>query len=229
MKLEGIKGIFFDVGWTLLAPRYGNWLYNSKMASELFKLIPQERRDAAFKRGMAYLDTYQRLDTVDEEYSYMRVFYRMIADDLPELGLSEEQTDEIAFDKVYNMDNYIYFDDAVPMLEKLRGKYKLGVISDTWPSITQMLDYGGLTEYFDTFTFSCAVGVCKPDKRMYEDALGKLGLPSHETVFIDDFEFNLDGAAACGINPVLITYKPGAVQSEKYPSISKISGLLELL
>lgn len=233
MKFEGIKGIFFDVGWTLLAPRFGNWLYNAKMIElvdmDFYNALPAERREAAFNRGLAYLDLNARLDTEDEEFELFRVFYRMIADDLPELGLTPEQTDVIAYDKVYNMENYIYFLDAVPTLEALRGKYRLGVISDTWPSITRMLERGGLTGFFDTFTYSCAVGACKPDPRIYADALGKLGLPAHETVFVDDFEHNLDGAAAQGINPVLITYKPGAVISEKYPSIAKISELTALL
>lgn len=233
MKSEDIKGIFFDVGWTLLAPRFGSWHLCSKLFEFVdigfFNSIPQKRREAAFGCGQAFLKLHEKLDTEEEEYTYTREFVRIISENLPELELSPEKIDAIAYDKVYNMENYIYFGDAVPLLESLRGKYKLGVISDTWPSITRMLDYGGLTKYFDTFTYSCTLGVCKPDRRMYEDAISKLGLPAEQTIFIDDFEFNLDGAAACGINPVLITYKPGAVQSKKYPSISKISELAFLL
>lgn len=234
MKYKNIRGIFFDVGWTLLSPRYGSWVYNTEkiaglMKSERFLAIPEERRREVTTRAQAFLDSKVRVESEEEELEFTRAFYGMIADGLPELGLSPGDVDEIARDKVYNMENYLYFDDAVPTLQALRGRYRLGVISDTWPSITNMLAYGGLTEFFDTFTFSCDVGACKPDPRIYEDALGKLGLPANETIFIDDFERNLDGAAALGIIPVLITYKPGAVPSEKYPSISKISELLSLL
>lgn len=234
MKYSNIRGIFFDIGWTLLSPRYGTWVYNNEkiaglMKSERYLSIPEERRREVLARAQAFLDSKVRVETEEEELGYNRAFLGMIADGLPEMGLTPGDIDEIARDKVYNMGNYIYFDDAIPTLQALRGRYRLGVISDTWPSITRMLDYGGLTEYFDTFTFSCDVGVLKPDRRIYEDALGKLGLPARETIFIDDFESNLDGAAALGINPVLITYKPGAKPSEKYPSISKISELLTLI
>ena len=42
------------------------------------------------------------------------------------------------------------------------------------------------------------MGACKPDRRIFEDALAKLGVPAQETIFIDDIERNLDGAAALG-------------------------------
>lgn len=39
---------------------------------------------------------------------------------------------------------------------------------------------------------------------MYLDARGKIGLAPQETVLIDDSAANLDGAAKCGIYPILI-------------------------
>ena len=234
MKFEGAGGIVFDVGWTLLAPRYGNWTYNTAkmhevMMSQRFLSIPEQRRRKVLEQAQAYLDSHVKVDSEDEELYCMRMFFRMIFDGLPELGLSAEDADEIARDKVFNMENYVYFEDAVPLLQKLRGRYRLGVISDAWQTIGRMLDNGGLTEFFEAFTFSCYVGACKPDRRIFEDALAKLGVPAQETIFIDDIERNLDGAAALGINPVLITYKPGAIPSEKYPSIARVSDLLQLL
>jgi ribonuclease HI len=32
------------------------------------------------------------------------------------------------------MDNYVFYEDSKPVLERLKGTYRLGVISDTWPS-----------------------------------------------------------------------------------------------
>jgi len=234
MRYENITGIFFDVGWTLLGPRYGNWAYNTAkmhelMHSELFLSIPEERRREVFAHAQRFLESHLLVGTEEEELAINREFFSIIARGLPELGLTNSDVGEIARDKVYNMENYFYFDDAAPLLSELRGKYKLGVISDTWPSIWRMLDYGGLTGVFDSFTFSCFVGACKPDRLIYEDALKKLGVPAEKTIFVDDFERNLDGAAALGINPVLITYKPGAVPSEKYPNIARISELIKLL
>ena len=88
----------------------------------------------------------------------------------------------------------------------------------------------GLTPYFDCFTFSFELGCFKPDRRMYEDALAKMGLPPEECAFIDDGVKNLQGAQAAGIQPVLITAKPGAEECPPgMASIQTISGILELL
>ncbi len=114
-------------------------------------------------------------------------------------------------------------------MERLRGSYKLGVISDTWPSVETILRHGGIYDYFDTLTFSCFLGTYKPDERMYLDAIKKIGLPPGETVFIDDYEDNLDGAARCGIQPVLITTSPYEKNTGRYPSISRLSEIFDLL
>ena len=83
-------------------------------------------------------------------------------------------------------------------MEALRGKYKLGVISDTWPSIVPVLEEFGLPGYFDTLTYSFEVGCFKPDPRMFADALGKMGLPPEQCVFIDDTAQNLGGRPKAG-------------------------------
>ena len=234
MKLHApIKGIFFDVGWTLLRPVNEDFFINNKIMeyvdTKLFEAIPQGKKTAAFYRASKYLADNHLVLSEDEELKQFEVFYSMLAEDLPELALTKEQISEIAYSKVYEMGNYIFFDDTVATLEALSGKYKLGVISDTWPSIEQMLCHGNIEHFFETKTFSCFLGTYKPDKGMYLHALEQMKLPPEQTVFIDDSVENLEGAEKCGIQPVLITAKPDAESSDKYPSIKKLSKLLELL
>ena len=228
-----IKGIFFDVGWTLLRPVYENWLIINKMAEytdmKAFGDIPKDKISAAFNRALQYLDDNHLLFSEDEELKQFEVVYSMLAEDLPELALTREQTHKIAYSKVYDMDNYIFYDDTVATLEALHRNYKLGVISDTWPSIERMLRHGNIEHFFETKTFSCFLGTWKPDKLMYLHALEQMKLPPEQTIFIDDGVENLDGAALCGIQPVLITAKPEAEYSDKYPSIKKLSELFKLL
>jgi len=127
------------------------------------------------------------------------------------------------------MDNYAYFDDTLTTLETLKGKYSLGIISDTWLSIDRILRKGGIEDYFATRTFSCYLGTYKPAKRMYLHALEQMNLPPEQTVFVDDAEENLEGAEKCGIQPVLITVNPNTVNNGKYPSIKRLLDLLEIL
>ena len=87
-------------------------------------------------------------------------------------------------------------------------------------------DYIGVSKYLSFTTFSCFVGVFKPDPRIYLDALEKCGVPAEETVFIDDAVQNLDGAAALGITPVLIAVNPAADVETNH---AKIRDLRELI
>lgn len=61
---------------------------------------------------------------------------------------------------------------------------------------------------------------------MYRDALEKMGLPPEETIFVDDSTGNLRGAAALGIQPVLIQAKPSS--SKPDPGMTALSDLGEL-
>lgn len=235
MKLQApVKGIFFDLGWTLIGPRSGDWMF-SEFARKYFpreklEALPKERVKAAKRAGSEFLDTHHRLSTVEEEYELFLHYFTMLAEALPELGLGEADIKKVAEEKVYGQaEAYYRFEDSLPTLEALKGKYKLGVISDTWPSIEPVLEEYGLRPYFDCVTYSYTLGVYKPNPRMYADALAKMALPPEQTVFVDDFTGNLKGAKAAGIQPVLIQVKPDAEQTDEMPTIQKISELLEIL
>ena len=232
-KLQNIRGIFLDVGWTLCRPATGSWVIPLKALTytgwDVFDSIDGEKRVNAFRTCMDYMDENHLIFTEEEDLEQFRVYYRMLANLLPELQWSEEQIEAIAQDKVFNMENYIPFEDTKETVKELSKRFPLGVISDTWPSIRHILQYLGVYKYFDSYTYSCNLGVTKPDPRMYEHALKSLGIPPENTLFVDDFIDNLHGARRAGIQPVMITVRPDVSHETEYPKISAISGLLELL
>ncbi len=61
-----------------------------------------------------------------------------------------------------------------------------------------------LDELFDDVVDSSAVGLRKPDARIYELSLSRLGVSASEAVFIDDAAGNVAGARAVGMQAVLI-------------------------
>lgn len=232
--LKPVKGIFFDLGWTLLYPPSGDWMFSffarRYFSEETLSALPPERVRAALAAGNAYLNSHHRLDTLEEEYDQFFHYYSLLAQALPELGLEQKELEAITQDKVYNLENYALFPDSLNTLNALGNNYRIGVISDTWPSIVPVLERFGLLPYFHTLTFSYKLGVYKPHPAMYQDALDKLGIPPEETIFIDDGVENLRGAQKAGIQPVLITAKPNAEKRpEGMAEIGKISGLLNLL
>ncbi len=57
-------------------------------------------------------------------------------------------------------------------------------------------------EIFETVVDSGFVGVRKPEARIYELTLERLGLPAEACLFIDDLEPNIEGARAAGMTAV---------------------------
>ena len=226
--LKDKKVIFFDVGYTLDAPASGDWLFTNKfleLAGEKLKqrttAAVQQARDA----GLRSLEQAHLIRNIEAEIRNFFDYYSIISEQL-DLGLTEKERDQIATDRACNMGNYIPYPGIAEVLDTLSKTHKLGIISDTWPSIEQQLSHIGVSQYLSFCTFSCYVGVFKPDHRIYLDALNKCGVPAGETVFIDDAVRNLDGAAALGITPILIAANPA---SDVETSYTKIRDLRELI
>ena len=227
-QLKEKKVIFFDVGYTLDKPASGDWMFTNRFLAEAGDALKNRESEAVIRArdtGLRFLAGNHLVTTVEAEIDQFYRYYSIISDEL-DLALSEEQRRQIARDRACNMENYIPYPGIREVLEKLSGRDRLGIISDTWPSIEQQLEYIGVSRYFSFMTFSCYVGVFKPDPRMYQDALAKSGVSAEETAFVDDSVPNLEGAAALGIFPVLIAANPAA---DVETSFLKIRDLREML
>ncbi len=226
--LKDKKVIFFDVGYTLDMPASGDWMFTNRFL-ELAGDKLKQRTDTEIQRardaGLRYLAQDHLIMTIEAEIRNFFDYYSIISDRL-DLGLTEEERDRIARDRACSMENYIPYPGIAEVLSTLSTTHKLGIISDTWPSIGPQLEYIGVSQYMSFTTFSCFVGVFKPDQRIYLDALNKCGVPAGETVFIDDAVRNLDGAAALGITPILIAANPASDVETNY---LKIHDLRELI
>ena len=65
---------------------------------------------------------------------------------------------------------------AERLLHRLKARnLKVGVLSNTLPSLRESLAHHGLARYVDGFFASCALGVAKPDPRAFLLALEGLG------------------------------------------------------
>ena len=226
--LKDKRVIFFDVGYTLDRPASGDWMFTNRFLGEAgarLRLRGADEIARARDAGLSFLAQNHLVVTTEDECGQFYRYYSILSDAL-DLGLSEEQRRLIAVDRACNMENYILYPGAKETLETLARTHKLGVISDTWPSIRRQLAHLGIAEYFSFETYSCEVGVFKPDRRMYLDALRKCGVPAEETVFLDDSVRNLEGAAALGITPILAALHPAADVETPWPKIHDLRELL---
>ncbi|MBR6706039.1 MAG: HAD-IA family hydrolase [Clostridia bacterium] len=227
-QLQDKKVIFFDVGYTLDMPASGDWMLTWKfleIAGARLKQHGEGEIRKASEAGLRFLAQNHLVKTVDEEIRQFCRYYSILSDQL-RLGLTEAECEQIARDRACSMKNYVPYPGIREVLAALSRTHRLGIISDTWPSIERQLEYIGVSGYLSFCTFSCYVGVFKPDRRMYLDALEKSGVSAEETVFIDDSVRNLRGAAEEGILPILIAADPKA---DVETDFMKIHDLRELI
>ena len=226
---DHIKGIFLDIGWTMCRPKSGHWWLNEtfyRLADEEgMEMIDKEQMEQVLDEAYHLLLENHRMDDEEQELQQFFAYYTLISERLPALELNRDKLYEISHDQVYNDANYIFFDDVEETLQRLKQRYKLGVISDTWPSLRRVLQNAGLSDYFDGITFSCDLGVFKPDEALYQDALRKLGLSGPETVFVDDNPICLEGAEKSGILPILINRPGKASMQSRFASIEALREL----
>ncbi len=100
----------------------------------------------------------------------------------------------MAQDLVLNPTKYKFYDDTLAVILLLSQRFKLGIISDAWPSLIAVYDKAQLTSYFSSIIISSFYGITKPHPKMYQLALDELNLVPEQTLFIDDNLKNCLGA-----------------------------------
>ena len=95
-------------------------------------------------------------------------------------------------------------DDALlKIIDGLRLKHRLAVISNVSESRVLSDVRLGLYDHFDKIFLSCRVGLTKPDPRFFTMALSKLGMKPTEALFVDDSETNVLAARALGMTGIV--------------------------
>lgn len=86
----------------------------------------------------------------------------------------------------------------------MKEKYKLAIISNDssrWSRyIREKFD---INQYFDVISISGDLKIAKPDQRIFQLTLDKLGLEASDCLYVDDREGNLAAAAGLGMDTVM--------------------------
>lgn len=129
--------------------------------------------------------------------------------------------------------------DALATLGFLRAnRYKVGLISDCSTEVPTAWKDTPFAPLIDVPVFSCVAGVKKPDPRIYQIALNRLGVEAKDCLYIGDgSSHELTGAQEVGMYPVLIRV-PHEMSADAYRideeewhglTISSLSAVLDLL
>jgi len=89
------------------------------------------------------------------------------------------------------------------LIRSLRGRYKIGLLSNAWSNMRQVLDERfHVADLFDELIISAEVGLAKPDPRIYRLAVQRLNVQPSETVFIDYMLKNVEAARLEGLHAI---------------------------
>ena len=82
--------------------------------------------------------------------------------------------------------------------------FRLGILSNMGDGVLDYLRprFSWLSQ-FDWLTWSCELGVVKPDPAIYLHTVKKLNVSPERALFIDNLQKNIDGAEAIGLHAAL--------------------------
>ncbi len=205
---EPIKAILLDSLRVLNYPASGH-LFIPPAFLEFIKPVNWEHvrdieRAAAFAQAKETLDMYPLVPTKEDEFTVFTDYYTTFFRSIPRLKATPEQIEGIARSLVFDPAKFTFFPDALEVIPRLAAKYKLAVVSDAWPSLEDVFVHAGMRDHFSAFIISSQIGARKPDPRMFNAALGALGVTPGEVLFVDDNRKNCDAARALGLRTALL-------------------------
>lgn len=183
MIMSKITTLIFDMYGVILEESKGNFIpytYNHFDESEYERITRQFRVEKLFtKAGNGEI-------TSDEFLSL--------------LGFNDTK-----FHMKDYIENHLTLDAGfIPFAEKFAGQYEFVLLSnDVSEWSAYITEFHGLDKYFTHKIVSGDVKCRKPDKKIYEIALERIGKKPEECLFIDNTAKNLLVAQDLGIVPVM--------------------------
>lgn len=143
-------------------------------------------------------------ETIEDEQKFFERFYKYL---LIEEGVKDDIENRAAllFSELWCNEDRALFPETVEVLEYFYSRgYKMGVISDTSPSLEYTLQQLDIAKYFTSFTASSLVGAEKPSPVIFNAALNAQGVSAEESIYVDDYKPEADGAREQGFTSFLI-------------------------
>jgi putative hydrolase of the HAD superfamily len=180
-----IRALISDFGGVLVRTRSGT----SRRALEQRLGLPPNTIEARVFSSELSLSA-QRGDISED------VFWRTLERDLdlPGHGLSRQE-----FQREFLAEDFLD-KELVALIRSVRPGLKTGLISNAWDGLREVLQTRvPISDAFDVLVISAEEKIVKPDPRIYQLALNRLGVQAGEAIFLDDFSENIQAAQALGM------------------------------
>jgi putative hydrolase of the HAD superfamily len=234
-----VKAVLFDLFDTLLLLEEGDAFYTPSL-KRLHGFLTENAINVSF-------DDFEQVyfEVRDEHYERVQKnleephFRVRVSGTLQRLGHDFEESHPIVAGAVNAFaDEFMHYvsldNDALDVLQKLRRRFKLGIVSNfgipecAW----QLLDQFGLRELFEVVLISAEVNIRKPSPKIFDMPLRLLGLEASEAIFVGDTPGpDVEGPRNVGMEAVLIERRPLRRISDAEPDkvIRRLRDLLDVL
>lgn len=219
-----ITGVLFDFAGTLLVPRRPDELLAGAARRIGLRLSPAELdglAEAYLEAGVPgapyprsvpdhLVERYDRRDLSPEDHRLAYVgLFETINPPRPEL----RALPEAVYAEILEPEGWVPYRDAVQTVEEIaRRGLKVGLISNVGFDIRVILRRHGMARLAENCTLSCEVGRVKPDPRIFQAALERLGSSAPETLMVGDHERADGGARGAGMRTLILPMTdPGTV------------------
>jgi putative hydrolase of the HAD superfamily len=226
--------LYFDGIWDQVIPEMDAALFHSLQASG-YRLDEQDFMNQ-FERRFTEYDAQKSGEF--REFSTAFILRGL----LDEMGYSKipDAVVHKALREMYAVSesHWIPEIDALPTLQDLRSRgYKMGIISNAGDDqdVQTLIDKAGIRAYFDTILVSAALGIRKPNPRIFHQALQHWGAAPEKAVMIGDtLGADILGAKNAGIYSIWITGRASPNQPHQDliipdATVDSLSALLDIL
>lgn len=183
----GIKAFVFDCGGVLLnfGDRSAYEVWEERLGLEQGKLAGYLWESAAWRLA-------ERGELSDEQY-WLRVG--------KDLGLKTCEEIAALHDDLWN--TWVVDQGVLSLIDRVREHYSVAMLSNSTDALEDLLEHRyQVADRFEMIINSARLGVAKPDRRIYEEALRRLEAEPGEVVFVDDRAENIAAAAALGMHVI---------------------------
>jgi FMN hydrolase / 5-amino-6-(5-phospho-D-ribitylamino)uracil phosphatase len=142
-----------------------------------------------------------------------------------EFGYAEAMVEE-AFDAFIQARNEVdLYDDVLPALEQLRGRYRLFTASNGNADLAKI----GLAHFFERTIAARQVGALKPDPAIFHKVIEGTDLQAPEVVYVgDDPHLDVEGARGAGMQAIWLDRQGAQWPAEIAPPAHTIRSLTDL-